>query len=311
MRMARRTNAALEKTVGIRLERAGPRRVMGILGDPPERLARVSSCPTLDEPSAAMVEKAKSTYSYSFPISADCVLSPEEIDRRVDGAFWASPFEFGGRRVPNKIGGRPIGGYEHKRFMHMFPALLSVTGGSLEGRSVLDVASHVGFWSIQARAAGADRVVGVEAARASVEVAKFVLDITGLDRISFQQQNAYDISPEDPGVFDVTLYLGLLYHLDKPVSALERLSSVTKQLAVVDTQVVPSPWPVCLLGPEYEHEEGEAFHSNALKMLPSRGAVAMMLKHAGFREVYYVPKGTKELPTSYREDRRETFIALK
>ncbi|MEX2555458.1 MAG: class I SAM-dependent methyltransferase [Actinomycetota bacterium] len=308
--MARRTNAALEK-VGVRVERAGPRRVIGVTGDPPERLARMSSCPTLDEPSAAMVEKAKSIYSYSFPISADSRLSREEIDRRVDEAFWASPYEFGGRRVPNKIGGAPFGGYEHRRFMHMFPALLSVTGGSLEGRTVLDVASHVGFWSVQARAAGADRVVGVEAAAKSVEVAKFVLQITGLDRISFQQQNAYDISPEDPGVFDITLYLGLLYHLDKPVSALERLAAVTKQLAVVDTQVVPSSWPVCLLGPEYEHEEGESFHSNVLKMLPSRGAVVMMLKHAGFREVFYVPKGTKDLPQSYREDRRETFIALK
>jgi tRNA (mo5U34)-methyltransferase len=308
--LARRTNAALEK-VGVRVERAGPRRVIGVTGDPPERLVRLSACATLDEPSAAMVEKAKSIYSYSFPISAGSGLSREEIDRRVDEAFWASPYEFGGRRVPNKIGGTPIGGYEHQRFMHMFPALLSVTGGSLEGRSVLDVASHVGFWSIQARAAGADRVVGVEAAGKSVEVAKFVLQVTGLDRITFQQQNAYDISPEDPGVFDITLYLGLLYHLDKPVSALERLAAVTKQLAVVDTQVVPSTWPVCLLGPEYEHEEGESFHSNVLKMLPSRGAVVMMLKHAGFREVFYVPKGTKELPQSYREDRRETFIALK
>lgn len=259
-----------------------------------------------------MVEKAKSIYSYSFPIRPDSPLSREEIDRRVDSFFWASPFEFGGRRVPNRIGGTPIGGYEHQRFMHMFPALLSVTGGSLEGKSVLDVASHVGFWSIQARAAGADRVVGVEAAGKSVEAAKFVLEITGLDRISYRQQNAYDISSDDPGVFDITLYLGLLYHLDKPVSALERLASVTKQLAVVDTQVVPSTWPVCLLGPEYEHkEEDAAFHSNVLKMLPSRGAVVMMLKHAGFREVYYVPKGTKELPHSYREDRRETFIALK
>lgn len=292
------------------MEPAGRRTVTGFEGDPPERLAALSSCPTLPDPAPDLVEHVRSLYSYAFPISPDCRLSREEIDRRIDEAFWASPFEFGGRPVPQKVAKGPFG-YEYKRFMHMFPALLSMTGGTLEGRSVLDVASHVGFWSVQARAAGADRVVGVEAAAKSVEVAKFVLEITGLDRISFAQQNAYDLSPDNPGVFDVTLYLGLLYHLDKPVTALERLAAVTRQLAVVDTQVVPNAWPVTLLGPENPHKETGPFHSNVLKMIPSRGAVVLMLKHAGFRQVYYVDKGTKDLPDAYRQDRRETFIALK
>ncbi|MGH2728832.1 MAG: class I SAM-dependent methyltransferase [Actinomycetota bacterium] len=294
----------------MKVERTGKRKVTGFEGDPPEQLEALSSCPTLPEPPPELVERVRGLYSYSFPISPECRLSREEIDRRIDEAFWSSPFEFGGRAVPQKIAKGPFG-YEHKRFMHMFPALLSMTGGSLEGRSVLDVASHVGFWSVQARAAGADRVVGVEAAAKSVEVAKFVLEITGLDRISFAQQNAYDLSPETPGLFDVTLYLGLLYHLDKPVSALERLAAVTRQLAVVDTQVVPNPWPITLLGPEAPHKQTGPFHSNVLKMIPSRGAVVLMLKHAGFREVYYVGKGTKDLPDAYRQDRRETFIAVK
>jgi hypothetical protein len=37
------------------------------------------------------------------------------------------------------------------------------------------------------------------------------------------------------GAFDVDLHLGLLYDLEHPVLALERLSEVTRELAVVDT----------------------------------------------------------------------------
>lgn len=302
-------NAVLQDTTGIRLERAG-RRVMGFESDPPDRLRELSACPTLPAPSSELLEKVRATYSYSFPIAPGCTIPRDEIDRRIDAEFWGSPFEFGGKRVPNKIGGGPFE-YEFGRYMHMFPALLSKTGGSLEGRAVLDVASHVGFWSIQAHALGADRVVGVEAAQRSVDVARFVLEITGLDRMSYDQQNAYDLSPENPGVFDVVLYPGLLYHLDKPVTALERLAAVTRQIALIDTQVVPNPWPVCVLGPEVEHGEGAAFHSNRLKMLPSRGAVVMMLRHVGFREVFYVAPDPGTAPQAYREGRRETFIALK
>ncbi len=249
-------------------------------------------------------------YTYSFRTAPTTSVSAEEIQRRISSETWFAPFEFDGRLVPNLIGGGPHA-HNYKRFMHMFPALLSMTGGSLAGKSVLDIGCHVGFWSIQARAAGAERVVGVEAARRSVDVANFVLEITGLDRLSYAQQNAYDVTPDDPGEFDVVLYLGLLYHLDKPVSALERLAAVTKKVAMVDTQVVPSQWPVLVVGPEFEQGEDEPFHSNVLRMIPSRGAVVQMLRYVGFREVYYVPKRSRDLPRAYVQDRRETFIAVK
>jgi tRNA (mo5U34)-methyltransferase len=40
------------------------------------------------------------------------------------------------------------------------------------------------------------------------------------------------------GVFDVVLYLGVLYHMKEPLTCLERLRSVTEGVAVIETQAV-------------------------------------------------------------------------
>ncbi len=40
------------------------------------------------------------------------------------------------------------------------------------------------------------------------------------------------------GVFDVVFYLGVLYHMKEPLTALERVRSVTAEVAVVETQAI-------------------------------------------------------------------------
>ena len=41
------------------------------------------------------------------------------------------------------------------------------------------------------------------------------------------------------GQFDITLALGLLYHLKHPILALENLYQVTKELLVIETAIMP------------------------------------------------------------------------
>jgi tRNA (mo5U34)-methyltransferase len=43
------------------------------------------------------------------------------------------------------------------------------------------------------------------------------------------------------GTFDVTLFLGVLYHLKHPLLALERVASLTKQLAIIETEAIILP----------------------------------------------------------------------
>ena len=40
------------------------------------------------------------------------------------------------------------------------------------------------------------------------------------------------------GAFDVVLYLGVLYHMKEPLTCLERLRAVTKEVAVIETEAV-------------------------------------------------------------------------
>ncbi len=43
---------------------------------------------------------------------------------------------------------------------------------------------------------------------------------------------------DELGQFDVVLYLGVLYHMKEPLTCLERLRAVTKEVAVIETEAV-------------------------------------------------------------------------
>ena len=43
---------------------------------------------------------------------------------------------------------------------------------------------------------------------------------------------------DELGQFDVVLYLGVLYHMKEPLTCLERLRAVTKDVAVIETEAV-------------------------------------------------------------------------
>jgi tRNA (mo5U34)-methyltransferase len=292
-------NRALRQALGIEVHRAaGAGASNGAAGTK-----------VLSAPSPEMLERVEGYYSVSFPLSPGCTLTPDEIERRIRSYYWHYTFQFGDRLVEAQWPpGKGLRSRHYQRYCHIFPALLSLTEGSLQGRTVLDIGCNCGFWSLQSRLAGAERVLGLEASEENVDQAKFILELTGLDRLSFEQTNAYDVSGKRHGEFDVVLHLGLLYHLEHPVFALERLSEVTREFAVVDTTVIPDHAAVCRVQPDDVHEQN---YSNRLCMIPSSSAVVLMLRHAGFRDVFLVPKTTENLPPDYSKGVRETFIAVK
>src|SRR4029077_17426301 len=46
-----------------------------------------------------------------------------------------------------------------------------------------------------------------------------------------------DLSPERVGVYDVVLFLGVLYHMRHPMLALEKVAAVTGEQLIVETHV--------------------------------------------------------------------------
>jgi tRNA (mo5U34)-methyltransferase len=108
----------------------------------------------------------------------------------------------------------------------------------LSGKTLLDVGCNAGFYSFEAKRRGARRVLGVDGQRQHVRQGLFVRKALGLD-VEFRRINVYELNTRTVGQFDITLALGLLYHLKHPILALENLYQVTKELLIIETAIMP------------------------------------------------------------------------
>ena len=94
-----------------------------------------------------------------------------------------------------------------------------------------------------------------------------------------------DLSPERTGVFDLVLFLGVLYHLRHPLLTLERIFSATARQLVLETHVdmVWNPRPAMVFYPNAElHNDPSNWWG------PNPAAVIAMLKSVGFNRVKLV-----------------------
>jgi tRNA (mo5U34)-methyltransferase len=89
----------------------------------------------------------------------------------------------------------------------------------LSARSVLDIGCNAGFYSIEMKRRGADRVLGIDFDDDYLAQARFAADVSGLD-IEFRKLSVYDIGGLGER-FDIVLFMGVLYHLRHPLLALD------------------------------------------------------------------------------------------
>src|ERR1700693_2036102 len=88
----------------------------------------------------------------------------------------------------------------------------------LRGKRVLDIGAWDGWFSFEMERRGAS-VVAVDAVKSE----KFLhaRELLG-SKVEYHIADVYDMRPSELGVFDIVLFLGVLYHLKNPVLALER-----------------------------------------------------------------------------------------
>ena len=108
----------------------------------------------------------------------------------------------------------------------------------LSGKTLLDVGCNAGFYAFEAKRRGASRVLAVDGQRHHVRQGLFVRKVLDLE-VEIRRLNVYELSPRVVGQFDITLALGLLYHLKHPILALENLYRVTRELLVIETAIMP------------------------------------------------------------------------
>jgi tRNA (mo5U34)-methyltransferase len=166
----------------------------------------------------------------------------------------------------------------------------------LSGKSVLDVGCNAGFYSVEAKRLGSKRVLGVDAQRKHIRQALFVRKVLGLD-IEYRRMDVYELDPRVIGEFDITLALGLVYHLKHLVLGLEKLYGVTRELLIVETAIIPleqTPPPfVQSLGRLKQTLHPLACVENSAAgpeavfnwFLPSQAALKTLLENVGFEDV--------------------------
>ncbi|MCK1653492.1 TIGR04290 family methyltransferase [Bradyrhizobium sp. 149] len=140
-------------------------------------------------------------------------LSREEIRQRVDALGpWFHNLDLNGvPTAPSHF----LGDYPNvkwRRFSGIIP-------DRLEGKTVLDIGCNAGFYAMEMKRRGAERVLGLDTDDEYLEQARFAAEVNGL-RIEFRKMSAYDVG-QLREKFDLVIFMGVLYHLRHPLLALD------------------------------------------------------------------------------------------
>ncbi len=125
------------------------------------------------------------------------------------------------------------------RLEMLFAGLEPIIGGDWSGHSVIDVACHQGYFSSHLARKGC-RVLGIDARPEHVSDTQLIARAYGLDNLRAEQHDINTLRAADLGQFDITLMLGLLYHIENPVGAIRLARALTRKACVIETQVVPN-----------------------------------------------------------------------
>lgn len=217
-------------------------------------------------------------------------LTPEAIERRVrELGDWFHNLDLHGvKTAPHHF----LGDYpavKWRRFADALPA-------DLRGRTVLDIGCNAGFYSIEMKRRGAERVVGIDSDPDYLDQARFAAEVSGVD-LELRELSVYDVGALRER-FDVVLFLGVLYHLRHPLLALDLIHEhVARDLLVFQSMQRGSP-EIEPLEEDYPFESVEVFDRPGFPKLhfverryagdptnwwaPNRACSEALLRSAGF-----------------------------
>ena len=105
----------------------------------------------------------------------------------------------------------------------------------LSGKRVLDIGTWDGWFAFEMERRGAE-VVAID----RWDNPRFHEMRSRLgSRVEYRQVDVHELSPGTVGYFDIVLFMGVLYHVKHPLLALERVCSVTREMAAVESFVLP------------------------------------------------------------------------
>jgi len=177
-----------------------------------------------------------------------------------------------------------------RTFSHAIPS-------DLHGQTVLDIGCNGGFYSMEMKRRGADRVLGIDTDPVYLAQAKFAAEQCNA-QIEFRQLSVYEVSRLKER-FDLVLFMGVLYHLRHPLLALDLLHEhVTRNLLVCQS-LLRGPLEQPPIADDYEFTENSIFEAPGFPRMcfveksysndptnwwfPNSSCLRAMLRSAGYQ----------------------------
>jgi tRNA (mo5U34)-methyltransferase len=216
--------------------------------------------------------------------------TPERIEQKVRSlGQWFHNLDLRGvQTAPDHF----LGDYPRTKWNHFAHAIPP----DLHGRTVLDIGCNAGFYSIEMKRRGADRVVGIDSDEKYLAQARFAAEVCGAD-IEFRNLSVYDVAllREE---FDLVLFMGVLYHLRHPLLALDLLREHVVRDTLVFQSMLRGSTDADLVDPDYPFWQTEVFDRASFPRMyfvehryagdptnwwvPNRACMEAMLRSSGF-----------------------------
>jgi tRNA (mo5U34)-methyltransferase len=217
-------------------------------------------------------------------------LSAAEIRQQVETLGpWFHNIDLGGvRTAPNHF----LGDYPNMKWRKFADAIPA----DLTGKTVLDIGCNAGFYSIEMKRRGAERVLGIDFDDLYLEQARFAAQVAEAD-IEFRKLSVYDVGALGEQ-FDLVIFMGVLYHLRHPLLALDLIREhVARDVLVFQSMQRGSPQSLDLAD-NYPFSEQTLFDDRSYPKLhfvehryaddptnwwvPNAACAEAMLRSAGF-----------------------------
>ncbi|MDB5717851.1 MAG: family methyltransferase [Sphingomonas bacterium] len=206
-------------------------------------------------------------------------LGPWFHNINLDG-IWTAPDHF-------------LGDYPGRKFQRFAPALPA----DMTGKSVLDIGCNAGFYSVEMKRRGAERVLGIDSDDRYLAQARLASKALGFTGIEFANLSVYDVGALGER-FDLVIFMGVLYHLRHPLLALDLIREHVANDMLLFQSLTRGAKDVASIKPDYDFNEPDAFaepgypklhfierefaHDWTNWWVPNRAATEAMLRAAGF-----------------------------
>jgi tRNA (mo5U34)-methyltransferase len=166
----------------------------------------------------------------------------------------------------------------------------------LRGKTVLDIGCNGGFFSLEMKRRGADRVLGIDFDEDYLAQARFAAETEELD-IEFRRMSVYDVGALKER-FDIVFFIGVLYHLRHPLLALDLVHEHVVRDLMVFQSLQRGSTRIADVADDYPFADVSPFNDPGFPRLhfiekrysgdqtnwwvPNRACTEAMLRSAGF-----------------------------